>query len=296
MPVGAAFACDRHFSEEAVGRDEFYQDFLIPGGMRYITMARLQDDERRYTVMGLMREVGNRPFDDAERRGAQRVITHLDRACRLWSDTQQQRAAAAAGAHAAQASGFALLAVDAAGRIAYANANAERLLAEGGLPGQPRRPHRCGAQRRRRAAATTRSRGACERSRDQPCAVGPARPGRRGVAEHRAAGEQPARGTCRRARADHGRARDGSRCVRRRARWRDVRTQQRRERGRAGAVRRQDARRARAASGVSVATVRTQLRAVFEKTQTRRQAETCGCCSACLPRTADAPQRRRPAA
>ena len=66
MPVGTAFACDRHFSEEAVGRDEFYQDFFIPGGMRYITMARLQDDERRYTVMGLMREVGNRPFDDAE--------------------------------------------------------------------------------------------------------------------------------------------------------------------------------------------------------------------------------------
>src|SRR5678816_540348 len=78
MPVGTAFACDRHFSEEAVGRDEFYQDFLIPGGMRYITMARLQDDERRYTVMGLMREVGNQPFDDAELARAQRVITHLD--------------------------------------------------------------------------------------------------------------------------------------------------------------------------------------------------------------------------
>ena len=274
LPVGTVLACHRHFSEEAVGRDEFYQDFFIPGGMRYITMARLQDDERRYTLMGLMREVGNRPFDDAELAGAQRVMTHLGRACRLWSDTQQQRAAAAAGAHAAQASGFALFAVDAAGRIAYANANAERLLAEGGC--LVSRGGRIGAAcsdddaRLRQLVREVHASGcgislALSGLRDPADAVllniAPLAPSRAGdlagalVLITARARRQPMRPSARALTETFGLSSAESAVA---LALCDGKTPDEHAQ----------------ASGVSVATVRTQLRAVFEKTQTRRQAET----------------------
>ena len=107
------------------------------------------------------------------------MITHLDRACRLWSDTQQQAAAAAVGAHAAEASGFALLAVDASRRIAYANANAERLLAERGC--LVSRGGRIGAARADDERGCDRSSAKCTRavvgsaSRCRACAIRPTR-------------------------------------------------------------------------------------------------------------------------
>jgi DNA-binding CsgD family transcriptional regulator len=114
-----------------VERNEFYQDFLIPGGMRYIAMARLLNDSRRDTFIGLMREVGNEPFSEGDLVEAQRLISHLNRACRLWADTQALRTEAAIGRQVAHASGFALFGLDARGRVAYANAHAEQLLREG---------------------------------------------------------------------------------------------------------------------------------------------------------------------
>ncbi|MGH8784341.1 MAG: helix-turn-helix transcriptional regulator [Cupriavidus necator] len=131
MPVGSVMACHLHLSDSTVARNEFYQDFLIPGGLRYVTMARLLNDSRRDTIIGLMREVGNKPFTESELAEAQRLISHLCRACRLWTDTQALRTAAAVGQQVAQASAFALIGLDALGGVAYANGHAESLLRDG---------------------------------------------------------------------------------------------------------------------------------------------------------------------
>lgn len=131
MPVGSVLACHRHFSNAAVSRNEFYQDFLIPGGQRYVLISKLASDERGDVVIGLMREAGNKPFDDSELDRAQQLVPHLSRASRLWTDTQTLRTAAAFGAQAAQATAFALIGLDGAGKLAYANGQAERLLKDG---------------------------------------------------------------------------------------------------------------------------------------------------------------------
>ena len=131
MPVGTAIACHHHLSDAAIARNEFYQDFLIPGGMRYIAMARLQNDARRDTLIGFMREVGNTPFTESEFTETQRLFSHLYRACRLWTDTQTLRTAAAVGEQVAQTSALALIGLDAMGRVAYANGHAESLLRDG---------------------------------------------------------------------------------------------------------------------------------------------------------------------
>ena len=131
MPVGSVLACHQHFSDAAVSRNEFYQDFLIPRGQRYVLISKLSSDERGDVVIGLMREAGNKPFDDSELHQAQQLVPHLSRASRLWTDTQGLRTAAAFGAQAAQDTAFALIGLDGAGKVAYANGQAERLLKDG---------------------------------------------------------------------------------------------------------------------------------------------------------------------
>jgi DNA-binding CsgD family transcriptional regulator len=128
MPVGDVFACNQHFSEAVVARDEFYQDFLIPHGQRYVLIAKVLSDDRRDQVIGLMREAGNKPFDQADVDEARRLVGHLGRASRMGSQTAQLRTGAAFEAQAARASAFALIGLDAAGQVVYANAQAELLL------------------------------------------------------------------------------------------------------------------------------------------------------------------------
>jgi DNA-binding CsgD family transcriptional regulator len=131
LPVGSVFACHHHISDSSASRDEFYQDFLIPHGLRYVAGSRVFSDDRRDVIIGLMREVGNRPFSEHELHDAQRLISHLSRASRLWMDTQTLHTAATVGAQGAVASAFALIAVDARGKVAYANARGERLMSDG---------------------------------------------------------------------------------------------------------------------------------------------------------------------
>lgn len=131
VPVASVIACHHHISEASVSRSEFYQDFLIPQGMRYLAAARAVSDDRRDVILGLMREVGNSPYSEAELHEAQRLVSHLSRACRLWRDTGSLRTAAAVGAQAARASAFALIGLDARGKMVYTNAHAEHLLSDG---------------------------------------------------------------------------------------------------------------------------------------------------------------------
>ena len=131
MPAGTVFACHQYFSDAAVSRDEFYQDFLIPRGQRYVLISKVLSDDRRDVVIGLMRDDGNRPYDEAELHEAKRLMSHLGRASRMWSQTQALRTAAAFGAQAARASAFALIGLDGTGKLAYANGHAENLLKDG---------------------------------------------------------------------------------------------------------------------------------------------------------------------
>jgi DNA-binding CsgD family transcriptional regulator len=279
-PVGAAVACHQHISERDVERNEFFQDFLIPGGLRYVTVARPHSDERQDIVLGLMRHVGNRPFGDAELMEAQRMSAHLSRACRLWNDTRPLRNGAAVGAHAARTSGFALIGLDGHGRVAYANAHAEVLLRAADCL-----LVRCGRLGAALGNEDARLREAIRQARESGCGSSLALPGRGegsllvGVAPL-PGGEQGLVGSEVRVLIT-ARARDGASRARPAGLSQEGLTQTFSLTAAESAV-------ALAlcdgktldehaqAAGVSMATVRTQLRAVFEKTRTRRQAETVG--------------------
>ena len=130
QPIGAVLACHQHFSSDAVSRDEFFQDFLIPAGSRYVAGSRVWTDGNEDFVLGLMRDVGNQPFSVDTLTEAERLVVHFGRASQLWSDTRALRAAAAAGERVAHSQGLAHFGLNALGELVYANKNAEAHLRE----------------------------------------------------------------------------------------------------------------------------------------------------------------------
>lgn len=120
--------CHQLHDQVFVDRNEFYQDFLIHYGARYAMIRRIDDNESEYTVLGVLRAVGLQPFDEAEQLAAQRFCDHLQRALRLQKHTQNLQAKAELGARAIDALALSMLIVDGNGVILHLNAGAERLL------------------------------------------------------------------------------------------------------------------------------------------------------------------------
>lgn len=105
-------ACDQNF----VDHNEFYQDFLIPHGVRYGMVAIVDDNSDHFTTFGSIRAVG------------QRFGSHLQRVLGLQRHTQNLQTKAELGARAIDALALSMLIVDGKGAILHLNAGAERLL------------------------------------------------------------------------------------------------------------------------------------------------------------------------
>jgi len=120
--------CHHLHNQNFVDRNEFYQDFLLPHSIRYAMIRRIDDSESEYTILGVLRAVGQQPFGDAERFLAQRFCGHLQRALRLQRHTQNLQTKAELGARAIDALALSMLIVDGNGVILHLNAGAERLL------------------------------------------------------------------------------------------------------------------------------------------------------------------------
>jgi DNA-binding CsgD family transcriptional regulator len=127
-PAGQVSACQRHFDERYVERSEFYQDFLGAWDMgRSLSSLLIQDGEEQL-MLGLLRESERGAFDDEEIARLERLMPHLQRACRLWKDNERLQEQAALGDQAAASKGLGWLGVDRAGMLVHANPFAEHLL------------------------------------------------------------------------------------------------------------------------------------------------------------------------
>jgi DNA-binding CsgD family transcriptional regulator len=120
--------CHAYFDQQFVNRSEFYQDFLIPNSARYSMGACVDDDTGRHTVIGLMRTAKQSAFGEAERSAAKRFSGHLQRALRLQNHTQTIQTKAATGARAIDALALAMVIVNGTGTILHLNNAAETLL------------------------------------------------------------------------------------------------------------------------------------------------------------------------
>lgn len=128
---GHWLACHQQFDTRAVGRNEFFQDYLIPNGIRYLVGSRVVRCDGIDVLYGMHRAPGRAPFEGEPLALLQRLTGHFQRASRLWLRTAGLREQAARGAHMLDSVEHGVLALDRLGQIRHANRIAEALLREG---------------------------------------------------------------------------------------------------------------------------------------------------------------------
>jgi DNA-binding CsgD family transcriptional regulator len=129
-PAGWVSACQHRFEDGDVERNEFYQDFLGAWGMRRSLSSLILADGDEQLMLGLVRASDRGSFDDAEIARLQRVMPHLQRACRIWIDAQRLHDQAELSEQATAAAGLGWMGLGRDGALLHANALAERLLRE----------------------------------------------------------------------------------------------------------------------------------------------------------------------
>lgn len=133
QPVGTVFHCHEHFDNRFVARDTFYQDYQIKMiGMRYIMGGRLYSHADEDVFMVFNHEVGKSPFQPAQQQAVKQLMPHLSAWFRQWRHTEALRCAAWAGEQGLEAmeQGVALLSHNR--KLLYMNPTAERY-----FPAQP---------------------------------------------------------------------------------------------------------------------------------------------------------------
>jgi DNA-binding CsgD family transcriptional regulator len=85
------------FDQRFVDHNPFYQQFLIPYGVRHMHGARLYQDDRMGVMLGLHRAVGNDPIDGDDWQFVRRLCFHLVRAAGIYVATRRTSTEAAIG-------------------------------------------------------------------------------------------------------------------------------------------------------------------------------------------------------
>lgn len=115
---------DQHF----VDHNEFYQDFLLPSKARYVHAARIDESAEQFTMLGILRAKNQSPFTLENTLAARRFSGHLQRALRLQRQAQQLQFKAELGLMTIDAMAIAILLVDTQGTIRHLNTHAEQAL------------------------------------------------------------------------------------------------------------------------------------------------------------------------
>lgn len=129
-PLGVGGACHDFFDDGFVGADEFYQDFLIPLGPRYIYGGNVlrQDDKLVHIVFNHL--IGRPRFEGAKRDALGHWFPHLTRWANLLVRAEGVRQAATLGEAAVDALDQGLVFFGATGKLLHANQVAVKLLGD----------------------------------------------------------------------------------------------------------------------------------------------------------------------
>jgi PAS domain-containing protein len=129
--VQAVFVCEQHFDPAYVSRSEFYQDFLLPEGLRRCmgTCVRLSDQTD--FAMGLLRGTDRASFSSQTLLDFQRLIPHFRQALEVHE--RLSRSDGSALETAMKATSWGVLYLDGDGRYLGGNGLAEALLTDPGV-------------------------------------------------------------------------------------------------------------------------------------------------------------------
>ena len=120
--------CTDFNDQKFVSKNEFYQDFLIPNEVRYIMGARLCSDDNEFIVNGFIRAIDREPFDINNISAANSFFDHLQRTLRLHKQTQTLQTKIDLGAIAIDNLPISMIITNHKGQIEHLNSKAEKTL------------------------------------------------------------------------------------------------------------------------------------------------------------------------
>lgn len=129
-PTGIVIACHDELDEKYVSGSEFYQDFLIPHGPRYVAGGNIYREQGRNVHVAFNHLVGRSRFEGRKREALSGVMFHLARWMKLMVRADWLREAAAGSQAGIDMLDKGLVFLDDMGRVQHANPYAVRLLGD----------------------------------------------------------------------------------------------------------------------------------------------------------------------
>lgn len=120
--------CHEIVSEEQVANDPFYQDFLIPFGARWVSGVKLMEDEQIIIVLAVLRGVGRQPLEPAVLRWLDRLRGHLSEAVAIYRHVAALQRQASGGQALLDLLPHPMLLIDASRGLRHLNAAARQEL------------------------------------------------------------------------------------------------------------------------------------------------------------------------
>ena len=120
-----------HFDDDFVAQSPYFQEYLIPLGGRHASTTLLFADEERLVLLSLFKGVGSPPLDDDGVMRVEPIRVHLERAVRIHLRRQASRPMSVAGHTLLEVMPQGVIIIDAARRITYRNPAAAELIASG---------------------------------------------------------------------------------------------------------------------------------------------------------------------
>ena len=117
-----------YFDGTAISKSEFDQDVRLPHGMRYVLSACLVRTDTTDIVLGLMRRPERGHFSQQQETYLERLIPHFNRSLRLMEQTQAATHSGEWATVGQDAASFGVIAVNKASQLLYCNRNGEALL------------------------------------------------------------------------------------------------------------------------------------------------------------------------
>ncbi|NTX18584.1 helix-turn-helix transcriptional regulator [Burkholderia cepacia] len=127
-PLGEFVCCQDHLTERDIERSEFFQDYQIPSGIRYLMGIRFSRPGSDNILLGLLRAHGRPPYSPEERATLTGMAGHLQRSINLWQDARVLHHDAALGTELMEELGLSVFALDRHARIVFVNRAAEAML------------------------------------------------------------------------------------------------------------------------------------------------------------------------
>jgi DNA-binding CsgD family transcriptional regulator len=125
---GVVLACHHHFDDQFISKSEFYQDFLLRYGLRYCLGGCLSRNESTDVNLALLRDPEHGPFEPGHESLLTLLMPHFNRSLRLMEHTQAATQSGELAAAGQDAASLAVIAVNRTGQLLYCNRNGEALL------------------------------------------------------------------------------------------------------------------------------------------------------------------------